>query len=493
MNTVDEDPDVQNAIKEGKGKIYNPSLTLPRSKPGHMFLYKELYRRSVINSKDDSVVKLKKKMKQEELIDQLIKLPPNPSEIPYIVALWNWFVQDCKDRYLAKSGGDEAKLLQQLREVECILHPSLRDDFKLRNHQKERHELDAINSNKLPPNYYDKVASLYNSDIEFESVYLGTTYGKPFDKVYTLKKFDKTVTGAEIKQRVTGWKRAFLKLTASINASGSGNDDHRGSEVHNFINTNLSVDGKVVSYGHNVGYAFVRCAEEGVIDEIMAVLPDQFAGTMNNVFEININDNDNSSNKKAERKRGTNTHSASSKKKRGDGSAKDSFAQVKLNLGHKLMNQMARSDINARIESIDIRIQANQQIAIQLKEERRKCVTFIWKCEERAASKGVDAETDDAVIEAQEDLKACKSKITENENELKLLQEEKAQLKLDQDNVNNSVAEGVGEGAALCNEQADHARRIEAFKSSRTFDVQPNNGSDDELDPDYTPEEIEEV
>lgn len=103
--TVDKDPDVQNAIINGKGKVYNPIVTLPRSKPAHIFLYEESYCHKALNSNDNKVMKFKKTLNQGSLINLLINLPPDPSEISYIVAMWGWFKQDCRDQYLSKSGG----------------------------------------------------------------------------------------------------------------------------------------------------------------------------------------------------------------------------------------------------------------------------------------------------------------------------------------------------------------------------------------------------
>ena len=387
-------------------------------------------------------VKLRKKLSQDRLIDMLSnQVKPINSDIPYITAMWEWFKSDCRDRYLAKSGGDKDVLLQKLREIECILHSSLRDAFKFRSRQKERHEIDAANFKKLPPSYYDQVASLYNSDTALQSKSMGTHYGEPFDKVYQLKSYEKKLTGNDVKKTIAGWKRAFLKFNEAIGASGSGNDNHRGSEVRNFVNKPLSVDKKIVSYGHHVGYAWIRCREEKVLEDIIVVMPDEFAGTMENTTEIDLNESSDGKNKRKRLGRSTGT-SVSSKKNNTSESAAG-LGDVKLDLSRKLMKQMARSDTNSRIESIDAQIQSTKQFELSLKQEKRQCNEWIWKCEDRVERRGEDPETDETLIDARADLEECKTKIAEAAVMLQKLEETKKELKVERDSGNETIGEEV--------------------------------------------------
>ena len=85
-----------------------------------------------------------------------------------------------RDHYLSTSKKQEADFYRKLWLTKACLHPNLIDDFKQCNQQLVAYEIDARNSDRALPTYYDKAAKLINSNIVLYTIAIGMDYGEPF-------------------------------------------------------------------------------------------------------------------------------------------------------------------------------------------------------------------------------------------------------------------------------------------------------------------------
>ena len=372
-----------------------------------------------------------------DLIKELKKTPPEPKEQEYIVAAWNSFKADIREHYLSKSHNQEADIYRKLRLVESILSPDIRDAFKQRNRQLCRHEIDARNSTKAAPTYYDQVATIYNSECVLYSSDMGTDYGEPFEVVHELKQQSHSITGAYVKEYLLSLKHPFLWLEQSITASGSGDSDPRGSEVKQFCQHHRRDEkGNVMALGDVVGYAFKRCKQEGVWDSITSTMDNQSAATMENNPQIetprNLQSNLHPGLKKRCKKP---ARSSSSRKKRAKSSGESEGynsdgegGDQKTNLMNRFIGNFERTGMEFQINDVRQQMNEEEKILVMMEESFGTRRAELRGIERELMKDGMDKQQfgeDRWWVEANEAYESTKQKIADATSRLA---EKKAEL-----------------------------------------------------------------
>ena len=148
---IENDETLEKATTRSKSQMYNKSDVYPNMNRGKSHLMKEVMRRALMKSSSKKVTMPRpKRWSVNTCIEHLKTNPPVSIEHDLIVERWSFLIQTMKDYSLEQSSTSQAKLWRHVRLTECMLHSSLRSEFRTRNRQKTQYELDAKNSKKLP-------------------------------------------------------------------------------------------------------------------------------------------------------------------------------------------------------------------------------------------------------------------------------------------------------------------------------------------------------
>ena len=148
---IENDETLEKATTRSKSQMYNKSDVYPNMNRGKSHLMKEVMCRALMKSSSKKVTMPRpKRWSVNTCIEHLKTNPPVSIEHDLIVERWSFLIQTMKDYSLEQSSTSQAKLWRHVRLTECMLHSSLRSQFRTRNKQKTQYELDAKNSKKLP-------------------------------------------------------------------------------------------------------------------------------------------------------------------------------------------------------------------------------------------------------------------------------------------------------------------------------------------------------
>lgn len=282
---LDQVETIQRVIKRNKSQLFDKSKVLTNLKSAKPYLQKEVIRRSKLNNNTSHPAV--KSWTCATLINWLKENPPPESEHDDIKECFNKLKGMMDDHYQVKSGNSDANMWRLVRLWECILHTSLRDDYKKRNNQLPMHVIDARNSPLLPKSYWEKVADLYNSANVISSRNLSTQYGEPFHECVLLKQpsRENSMTGESVKQFFNKQRGAFITIRNNINLSGNGTGSHTGNEVKDFTSSRRNK--RAVANGPATGYGYIAFEQEGEFDDYVAVAREDVGATTGKTPRIN--------------------------------------------------------------------------------------------------------------------------------------------------------------------------------------------------------------
>ena len=467
-------------------------------------LQKELARRIFVESpgEKDRAPRCKN-YTSPQLIEALKGFQHTASDKAFIIAAWNDFKAGLRDHFLSKSNTQEAEFFRKLRLIEAILHPELMDAFKQRNRQLQAHEIDARNSDKSSPTYYDKVAALYNSDEALSSVAMGTEYGSPFEVAVQLKQPTKSITGADVKQYILSLKRPFIWIDSSIRQSGSGDSDPRGSEVKQFCSEpRKDANGNMMALGDIMGYAFKRCKQESAWDSITATLDGEYAGTMNANPQIKTPRN----NTQASKKRAAKSSSKSSSRKKrskcsgeSEGYSSDEEGDPKVNLLNRIAGNQERSSLETKISEVRLAINEDEKLVVMLRESTKTSRAELRTLERELVKDGINEEdfsTDKWWRDANEEYETTKAEIADIKARIseskQRLDNLTSQLNSgwDEEGSNSIIASPNRTPRSRARRQSKSALAYHLFELDEDKQMGSLAGSDDDLSVSYEPEQI---
>ena len=282
---LDEIETIQRVIKRNKGQLFDKSKVLTNLKSAKPYLQKEVIRRSKLsgNTSHPAV----KNWTCDKLIKWLKEHPPPESEHDDINESFDKLKEIMDDHYQVMSGSSDANTWRLVRLWECILHTSLRDDYKKRNDQHPAHVICARNSSQLPKTYWEKVADMYNSATVISSRKLSTEYGEPFQESVQLKQplKKKYMTGESVKNFMNKQRGAFITIHKNINLSGNGSGSHTGNEVKDFTSSRRNK--RAIANGPATGYGYIAVEQEGIFDDYLSIAREDVGATMGKTPRIN--------------------------------------------------------------------------------------------------------------------------------------------------------------------------------------------------------------
>jgi hypothetical protein len=199
-------------MKPGAAHLYNCSDIIYTSNTTAKYLQREVARRRAvyhnstnqIHPGDANHCKMlpSRPPTIQQCIEELHRVGPNYTQVEsnHILAYWNRFKSGLRTHWLQNSRAAEALLLAGCRKVEALFHERLRDEFKNYKAQKERHDVDGINSPDVPKSYFELAANLTNNDSQLLfSKNLSEDYGEPFIWEYRLVAPTKQLTANDMR------------------------------------------------------------------------------------------------------------------------------------------------------------------------------------------------------------------------------------------------------------------------------------------------------
>ena len=360
---IENDENVEKATSRSKSQMYNKSDVYPNTNRGKAHLQKEVMRRALMKTTVTSKLPRPKAWNVPKCIEHLKAHPPDSTEHEIIIEAWLSLIQSMKDYFLEQSCSGEARMWRHVRLTECMLHSSLRSKFRERNRQKTQYEIDAKNSNKLPPTYAHCVAQLFNSNVIIRSKALSCEYGPPFHEEVELRppKKEHHLQGEPVRQNMVKDRGVFMSIRGGIYASGNGEGSISGDRVKDFVNRpKKNNKGKIVAHGDATGYRFFRFQEENELDDYLSVTPSGVAATMSNIPGIgNVGS--------AKHRRTPGSTASSAKKFRYEEDQKSAVG-VAVNLFAKMSRRQSVSEVNDNIATLRLQVTAEETSLLQHQE-----------------------------------------------------------------------------------------------------------------------------
>ena len=365
---IENNEDIVRVTNRSKSHKCNKEDIVPTVPKAKSYLKKETIRRVLVKEMPNKDHPKLNHWDRTKLTSWLMSNPPPNLEHGYINQSFNALIAVLKTHYQVTSGSKEANMWRLIRLFECFLHPSLRDDFKKRNRQLTRHEIDGRNSPHAPKSFYEKVADLHNSSVILYSVILGESYGEPFHERKELGPVLKEnhVTGQSVKETMNTTKGGVIRIRNGIRVSGQGEGSHCGGDtVKGFVTGAMSATNKkaVAANGEATAYILLRTQDEGIIDDFCSHAGDGVAATMKNTPRIN---------------------SGSGKKRKGKSTQRSGKKGTSDRTRTELLQSMRRMQRNQDVEEHKLSIQMlRQQITSEessLLNHREKLTGFITAC-----------------------------------------------------------------------------------------------------------------
>jgi hypothetical protein len=421
---------------------------------------------------------------KEELLRALNSdaLRPDAREDPILWQCWLKFKGDIHDHYYANARTTDATFREGLRKVECMLHKNTRDAFTVYKSQLTREELDANRIHQLELTWYRKSAELYNSEEVLESRLLDFEYGCPFNKKYRLVCPQKKADASDFRDMSTSLRRPFITISKNCKASGKGFEHY----VKKYTKKAHKDDnGNIISNSDVVGYGYAAFEEEGVLELMMQVMPDKYAGSMKGVPDLPLDGDDGNQKKRSSKKGGW--HSTSKKRKDSVATSPSSGAVGAAGAAMKVLEYLKTADATEKLARKEEQLSRDKNYTISLEEHIQRSISHLFDLEmrfERQHKSPEEYKQHPYYKTALNDIEKAKAKLQVQEEKVKELEKEIEELKAAETSevsrelfsATDSALKTPAESKSLAKFRYEHAGE---------FAATANDGSDDELDADY--------
>jgi hypothetical protein len=223
-----------------------------------------------------------------------------------------------------------------------------------------------------------------------------------------------------------------------------------------------------------------------MLKQMMQVMSEKYAGSMKGVPDLPLDGDDGNQKKRSSRKGG---RGSSNKKSKDSGGCPSGAAVGAAGAAMRVLEYLKASDATDKLTRKEEQLSRDKDHAICLAEEHhQRCITHIFDLEMRFDRQGLTPEEykeHQYYKYATENIEQAKLKLEAHEEKIEQLEKEIEELKASEDSmVNRELFAGTDDSAKKTPAGSSSLARFREEHGDE-FPTAPNNGSDDELDPDY--------